>query len=256
MARPSYQCTVLTLSKTKLGESDLIITGLKQDGSLLRGVAKGARKPTNPFASRLDIFSISECLLAKGKNLDVFSEARAVQPNLNVREDIALSMASYPIVQALSKTCQEGIEAPRVFEMTKMALSTMDSSTAENAPSITAAFLLKLIALQGFRPSLTHCACCGEEIDLTQLSSGVSFSYLDGGSMCEACAHVLDVVHVPAATLAWCQTLMMSTFKDILDLRVTPDVSFEVLQVCQGWLRQNMGLNLKSLNAMFTYGLW
>lgn len=47
MASPTYRCNALVLKKTKLGESDLILTCLKDDGSQLRAVAKGARKPTN-----------------------------------------------------------------------------------------------------------------------------------------------------------------------------------------------------------------
>ena len=57
-------------------------------------------------------------------------------------------------------------------------------------------------------------------------------------------------------TLSWCNALLMSTFADILDMDVPTNIAFDVLQVCHGWLRQTMGLNLKSLNAMFTYGLW
>ena len=42
---------VVVLRKTKLGESDLILTLLSSDGSQIRAVAKGARKPKSPFST-------------------------------------------------------------------------------------------------------------------------------------------------------------------------------------------------------------
>lgn len=250
MARSTYHCRVLTLGKAQLGESDLIITALKEDGSLLRGVAKGARKPSNPFAARLEIFTICDCLIARGKSLDVFCEARVVDANLRSRSDYGLSNASYPIVQALSKTCHEGLEIPRLFDMARAALASLNSTRPETAPSITAAFLLKLFAMLGFRPSFMACVNCGRGIEPTLAGGVVSFSYRNGGYTCRDCTSALDTVPVEYATIAWSQTLMMSAFSDILDMHVDPRTSFAVLHLCHAWLRENLGLNLKSLNAL------
>ena len=52
MGSPTYNATVLVLHKTKLGESDLILTFLTQDGRQLRAVARVARKPNSSFSSR------------------------------------------------------------------------------------------------------------------------------------------------------------------------------------------------------------
>ena len=52
MSQPTYPLRALVLRRTKLGESDLILTLLAADGSLAKAVAKGARKPTSSFAAR------------------------------------------------------------------------------------------------------------------------------------------------------------------------------------------------------------
>ena len=255
MARPTYHCRTLTVGKTPLGESDLIITALREDGSLLRAVAKGARKPTNPFAARLEIFSVCDCLIAEGKNLHVFSEARTVQSNLNIRSDFNLSASSYPIVQAIAKTCHEGLESPRIFDMTTKALATMSVIDVESSPSITAAFLLKLLALEGFRPNFSNCVMCGAERgDGHEDGSFGHFSYLDGGYVCQDCSSAFDTVKIESSTLSWSQALLMSTFEEIADMHVSSQISFPVLHLCNSWFRQNLGLNLKSLNALLSYG--
>ena len=68
MAGPTYSLHAIVLRKTKLGESDLILTLLAEDGRQVRAVAKGARKPNSAFSSRLEIFAEVEALMASGKN--------------------------------------------------------------------------------------------------------------------------------------------------------------------------------------------
>ena len=76
----AYRIEALVLRKTKLKESDLIVTLLAEDGSLVRAVAHGARKPQSPFASRLEPCAVVDVLLARGRSLDVAKEARFVAP--------------------------------------------------------------------------------------------------------------------------------------------------------------------------------
>ena len=52
MAQPTYSVRGIVLRKTKLAETDLIVTLLADDGTQRRAVAKGARKPSSTFASR------------------------------------------------------------------------------------------------------------------------------------------------------------------------------------------------------------
>ncbi len=80
MASATYTARAIVLRKTKLGESDLIVTLLAQDGSQIRAVAKGARKPSSPFAARLELYSSVDLLCSKGRSLDIVKEARIAPP--------------------------------------------------------------------------------------------------------------------------------------------------------------------------------
>ena len=48
----TYRTKVLVLDKTKLKETDLILTLLDERGRQVRAVAKGARKPGGRLAAR------------------------------------------------------------------------------------------------------------------------------------------------------------------------------------------------------------
>ena len=67
MASATYAARALVLRRTKLGESDVICTLLSSDGSQVRAVAKGARKPTSTFSSRLEVFAVCDLLLSRGR---------------------------------------------------------------------------------------------------------------------------------------------------------------------------------------------
>ena len=108
MAQSTYNARVLVLRKTKLGESDLILSLLAQDGSQIRAVAKGARKPTSQFSSRLELYSQADVLLAQGRSLDIVKEARLVAGNAALRESMELAACAAPIVELLDRITQLG----------------------------------------------------------------------------------------------------------------------------------------------------
>ena len=94
MAAPTYHTRAFVLKKTKLGETDLIVNLLAEDGSLLRGVAKGARKPKSSFSGRLELFCEANLLMVKGKSLDIVSEASPKNLHGSLRDDVVRSAAA------------------------------------------------------------------------------------------------------------------------------------------------------------------
>ena len=154
MAQSTYNARVLVLRKTKLGESDLILSLLAQDGSQIRAVAKGARKPTSQFSSRLELYSQADVLLAQGRSLDIVKEARLVAGNAALRESMELAACAAPIVELLDRITQPGLEVPKLFPLTQTALDVLASADSAHGPAICAAWLLKAFAFLGIRPSL------------------------------------------------------------------------------------------------------
>ncbi len=256
MPSSTYKCRVLVLKKTKLGESDLILTCLKDDGSQLRAVAKGARKPKNSFSARLDVFAVDDVLIARGKNLDIISEARIVSAHMPLREDIVRAAAASAVLGALDKTTQQDLPVPRLFDMTVSALDHMAVADAEEGPAFTAAFLLKLFCMLGVRPSFDACAVCGNPLNPSQISGGLAFSFSDGGAVCDRCRGRSDCMLIDARTCSWASALMQATFDDIAAMHVEPATSFSVLELCRGWCRQNLGTNVKALDYLMSCGLF
>ena len=132
MARPTYTANVIVLRKTKLKETDLILTCLTEDGSQLRFVAKGARKPNNSFASRLELFSNTHVLAVRGRSLDIVKEAKLICGNKGLRESMERMAAASVVCELLAKSTQPHLEVKRLYPMVARALECMSKcSTAQ-----------------------------------------------------------------------------------------------------------------------------
>lgn len=256
MSQPTYDVRAIVLRKTKLGESDLIVTMLAEDGSQMRAVAKGARKPTSSFAARLELYSVADALVARGRSLDIVKEVRLVESNDRLRRDIEHAAGAAPMAELLDRVTQMGLENPRLFALTRAALASLGRVEAAQVPAVCAAHLLKTLAFAGLRPSLDVCVGCGRDVAPAPADALVPLSYQEGGAVCAACRPNVETVLVPASTVAWCRALLGSTFAEIEALEVDPSASFAVLRFCQQWVHEHVGSNLKSLNFLFTCGLF
>lgn len=262
MARPTFSVRGLVLRRTKLGESDVIVTLLAQDGSQLRAVAKGARKPTSSFASRLELFSVCDLLLVSGKSLDIVKEARLVEGNDHLRGSLDLVEAASPMVELLDKTTQSGLVDGRLFPMACAALSSLSKvgegrpeesnalGLAERAAVVCAAELLKTSAVLGFCPRFDVCVGCGASLDLSHVPGTVPFSFVDGGLVCDSCLGFHETVGLSTSVAAWAQALMFSTFEQVMRFDIPRDVIVGILRFLQMWSRQHLGVKLVSLDFL------
>ena len=254
MASPTYATSGIVLRKTKLGESDLIITLLGSDGSLVRCVAKGARKPTSSFSSRLELFCEVDLLCACGRSLDIVKEARLVRGNERIRTSVEHATAAAPMAELLAKVAQEGLENELLYRSSCVAFSALNEVSAQVAPSLCAAHLLKTLAYAGLRPSLAVCVGCGEGV--CSDAGLVAFSYSEGGVVCPACRPHCETLPLSEHARSWSHYLLVTRFADIAETKPPLDASFAALRLAQGLIKAHLGTNLKSLEFLLSSGLW
>lgn len=260
MSQATYDARGIVLRKIKLGESDLIVTLLAENGSQIRVVAKGARKPTSSFAARLELYSVVDALLAQGRNLDIVKEVRIVASNDAVRRDMEHAAGAAPMAELLDRVSQLGLENEQLFPLTSVALASLGRVDVPHVPGLSAAHLLKTLAFAGLRPSFDRCVSCGCEV-LSHRAMGVPDSYVDvsiseGGVVCSACCTGIETLRIPTETVMYCRKLLGSTFSVLEASEADVAASFGALRFCQRWIQEHIGVNLKSLNFLFTCGLF
>ena len=254
MSRVTYKLRGIVLRKTKLAEKDLIVSLLAEDGSLVQGVAKGARRPGGSLAARLELFSTVDMMLAKGRSLDVICEARLVDAVGGDVLSLEQTACASPLAELLCAISQPGLEAPRVFDMSHAAFAYLvgvKPCSQTVRPAITAAALWKVMAQVGYRPSFALCTICGKPIeddgpDITPIAVSVA----DGGAVCGDCRRPADAVVVPRETVRWCDAFIRLRFDEIA--AATPDGGqvASALQLARLWARVHTGKNLKSIDFM------
>lgn len=251
---PSYKTNAIVLKKTKLGETDLILTLLAEDGSQIRAVAKGARKPGSTFSARLEPFSAAALMLHKGKNLDTITDVKSIASNDRCRRDLEHLSHGAVMGEFVEKTAFEGQENPVLFPLTIAALEALGEAELHQLPFVVAAFLLKAIAYLGFKPSFDDCTLCGEQ----RVGDDGVFSIGAGGWVCHSCSAFGELEPddlVDPALAAWVKALLGMRFVELGDAFGAPSAELdalgaELLGICDRWIGVHLGLHLKSLRFL------
>ena len=256
MAGKTYKTRGIVLRKTKLAEKDLIVTILDETGSLVRAVAKGARKPGGSYAARLELFSIVDLMLAQGKNLDVITGATFTDEATRFPLDVEQAACASALAELLATIAQEDLPHERLYAMSKAAFEGIANHDSVPSLALTCSALLKALAYAGFRPSFASCIACGNSIDLAHAPSTVPFSVAEGGVTCDNCPRPSDALSVDASTIQWCEALMRSRFEEVLAYEPPITTLFDALHLIHQWTRVHANKNLKSLDFLLSSGLF
>lgn len=266
MAAPTQTVSGIVLRKTKLGETDLILTMLSEEGQLLRCVAKGARKPMSTFASRLELFAEARLLTVKGKSLDIISECTLLNAHDGLRGDVVGSATASCGVEFAAMIAQEDLPNQRLYALTAAFLRASEGAAPEAQSFLLAGYLLKALAFSGLRPMTNCCSACGGPVDLSAEGDGahafspdeealVPYAFADGGPLCPDCGSNSASVYLPAALLQWVETLLHATFAEIAQAPGGQYEATAVLHFCQRFIEAHCGGTLKAMNFVLTCAL-
>ena len=210
---PLYKDEGLVLRTVKLGEADRIITILTRDHGKIRAVAKGVRRLKSRFGARLEPFMRADLLIATGRSLDVVSQASSKGM---YADRIITDYDSYINAGMVVETADRLFSAldepsPRQYLLAVGAISALARHL--HAPGdIGESYMLRALALAGWRPRLDACVVCGETEGLC------AFSVPAGGAMCGK-DRTPEARRVTASQLARLRALLAGDW-DALDAAV------------------------------------
>ena len=176
-----YRTEAIVLKRTDFGEADRLLTLYTPKLGKTRAIAKGVRKPTCRKSGHVELFTHSQLLIAKGRNLDIVTQAETVHAFRPLREDLLRTTYAYYAAELLDLFVEEGIENRPLFALLLSMLGWL--SEASDLDLTTRFFELHLLSLLGYRPQLFQCVACRRQIEpLTN-----SFCAADGGILCADC---------------------------------------------------------------------
>ena len=165
-----------------LGEADRIITLLTRSSGRVRAVAKGVRRTTSRFGSRLEPFTHVDLQLAEGRSLDIVTQAETLDP---FASRMGASYECYTAGTVMLETAERLViedkePALQQFLLLVGALRAM-CDTGRPPHQVLDSFLLRSLAVAGYAPTFEACARCG------LMGAHRSFSPAAGGMLCSTC---------------------------------------------------------------------
>lgn len=226
-----YRTEAVVLRRGDLGEADRLLTVFSPKYGKLRLVAKGVRRPTSRKAGHLEPLTRVDLLLAKGRELDIITQAQSLQTYPLPTEDLErLGYALYAAELLDHFSVAEG-ETRSQYRLLTDTLERL-SGGAEPAPAIRH-FELQLLEVSGFRPELFGCVGCGAGIR----PEAQFFSAEHGGVLCPACGGAeADALPVSLSALRVLRHYQRSTYAASAAVRVRAEVMQEIERLMQVYL--------------------
>lgn len=175
-----YRCEGVILRRRNLGEADTIFTVYSPSEGKFDAIAKGVRKARSRMRGHLEPLSRSRLLLAKGRTLDVFTQAETIEPYRRVREDLARAAAAIYCAELVDRFTEASAPHPEVYGL---LLETLDALELGGPGWLARWFELQLLAMLGFEVQVLACARCGGRLPEQE----TLFVAAAGGLVCPAC---------------------------------------------------------------------
>jgi DNA repair protein RecO (recombination protein O) len=179
--------------------------------------------------------------VARGKSLDLVTQAETIQAHRGLREDLWRSAWAYYVVELADAFTQEEDPNELLFDLLLETLGRLDQG--ENPALATRYYELHLLGLAGFQPQLFRCLACNEllkpEINF--------FSAERGGALCpEHGANQVDTVALPLIVLKVLRFLQSRSWEQVAALRLSPHVSRQVETLLERYIVYHLERTLRS----------
>lgn len=236
-----YRTEAIVLRHRNLGEADRVLSLLTPHHGKVRVVAKGVRKPLSRKAGHLELFTRSQVLIARGRDMGIVSQAEMVEPYLPLRQDLVrVSYAAY-LVELADSFVEEGDENRAIYDLLSAGLGWLCSS--DNLRLTARYFELSVLERAGFRPQLHNCVVRGEKIE----AEDQFISIADGGVVCPTCGD--DHPRAQALSMSALKVLRYMQTRDytaVENLRLRPQVHHELETLLAHALTYNLERRLRS----------
>lgn len=204
---PTYRDEAVILRTHKLGEADRIVIMLSRHHGKIRAVAKGVRRTSSKFGSRLEPFMVADVQLYQGRTLDIVQQAESLGA---YGADIAADYDRYTAANAMVETADRLSDAETNTNQYLLLIGGLRAlSRGEHAArSILDSYLLRVMAMSGWAPSFDDCARCGAPGPHTAFVSQL------GGMVCANCAPA-GSGRIPASALNLLRALMAGDWETV-----------------------------------------
>jgi len=130
--------TANLIRRIPLTETSLIIHWCSDSQGLIKTVAKGARRPKNRFAGKLDLFFQCEIEIVRSRKSDlhILKDVAVLKTRVGIRNSYAQTLAAAYFVKLIERVAESATPIPDLADLLSRALEFLDQNRPNKAAVI------------------------------------------------------------------------------------------------------------------------
>ena len=240
-----YRTDALILRRSDFGEADRLLTVFTPARGKIRLLGKGVRKTTSRKAGHIELFMLTDMLVARGRTWDIISQAEIVEPYRALREDLDQTSHAYYLAELVDRFTEEHDANQPLFELLALTLARL--SAPQDVLMALRYFELHLLSLTGYQPQLYFCLTCNEALEPVENY----FHFADGGTLCPE--HGQTRPHadpLPLAVLKVLRYLQTEPWEKVAKLQLAPQTNQHLEKLLLGYITFTLERQLKSVEFL------
>ena len=244
-----YKSEAVVIKRSDLGEADKILTIFTPHFGKLRVVAKGVRKVTSRLAGHVELFTRSQMLLAKARNLDIVTQSETMDAYRPLHDDLSrIAHASYA-AELLDALTPDALENYPVYKLTAETLRLLSEDA--DADRVLRWFELQLLGYMGYAPELGKCVECRN--DLAPTVNGFSASL--GGVVCASCRRAGVGRDLSVNALKVLRLMQRNSYAAVSRVRLDQELQAELQGTTQSYITYILERELRSTHFVKITGV-
>lgn len=231
--REQFTANAINIKSYNFGEADKIIVMYSKEKGIIKGIAKGIKKPKSKLGGRADLFVANKILLNKGRNLDTICQAEALNTFFRLRNDIdKLFYAMYSGEIVANFGTENDPNSEEIYTLFYNLLEEISKSTSKKEIMLQIIkFQLKMTKITGYTVELENCVKCSKEI-----KEDFYFSKEHGGIICSDCAKdIQGKIKIPGKIIEFLKTMFEAEFNE--ETEYDEPVTEKICELCINLLK-------------------
>ncbi|GBF23011.1 DNA repair protein RecO [Candidatus Gastranaerophilus sp. (ex Termes propinquus)] len=247
----NFTTDAINIKTYPLSEFDNIVVMFSKQKGLIKGVARGVKRPKSKLGARMQMLVANKLMLYEGKNLNTVCQAQALNTFSKTRQNLDKLSYSLYLAEIIGAFCQAGEDKnnENIYELFYAAL--FEISESKDIVEIllnTLKFQLGFMQMLGYGIELERCLVCGNAA-----SENSVFSLLEGGIVCGGCkSYQGERVKIPLKIREF--LLALSGAKPGVATKYDELVNEKVVHVCFSLLKKYINTQssrpIKSLSVL------
>lgn len=222
------------LRSTIFRETSQLLTFLTQDFGKIHTLAKGVRRKPSRFGSTFGLFTCNRIVFYERSRTDLqlLSQCDLIDSFPSIRADLKKTAYAAYFTELVDRATEPGDRSGRMYRLVLEGLREL--SQTEFLEEAARLFEVKLLAVSGLLPELTHCQQCGGEG-----KAPFSLSLRGGGVLCGRCLNghnSSETLSLSRGSLIYLQRMASSPWGPADRIRLSQSCGLELKEILKRFI--------------------